>query len=253
MRFRAFPLAALMLLLLLAAAGADTPASLSLAKKQVETADYRMVGHMVRVDEKGTRTRYGIDIKAHWFSGLLRVLFEVVSPADARVHVLLEMRPGGESSIQIAHPGDAKPTILPFDKWSEGPLGAGFSYEDFLEAVYFWASQVDQGKAKCGVRNCDLILSKPGESDRTHYAEAKSWLDPESGFPVHVEKTMKGMGVVKEFTYFGLHQRQGTWYANQVEAKSRGHSGSTLLIIDRGSAKSHLDLKDFSSAQLTHF
>ena len=77
--------------------------------------------------------------------------------------------------------------------------------------------------------------------------------NPESGFPVHVEKTMKGTGMVKEFTYFGLHQRQGTWYASQVEAKIRGHSGSTLLIIDRGSAKAHLDVKEFNSAQLTHF
>ncbi|MGA7241571.1 MAG: outer membrane lipoprotein-sorting protein [Terracidiphilus sp.] len=253
MTFRAFALATLMLLPSLASDAADAPASLALAKKQVEIADYRMLGHMVRVDEKGTRTSYGIDIKAHWFPGMLRVLFEVVSPADARVHVLLEMRPGGESSIQIAHPGDAKPAILPFDKWSEGPLGAGFSYEDLLEAAYFWPSHTDQGKAKCGARNCDLIVSKPGEADETHYAEVTSWLDPESGFPVRVDKTMKATSVVKEFTYFGLHQRQGTWYANQVEAKIRGHSGSTLLIIDRGSARAHLDLKDFNSAQLTHF
>jgi len=26
-----------------------------------------------------------------------------------------------------------------------------------------------------------------------------------------------------------------------------------LLIIDHGAAKAHLDIKDFSSAQLTHF
>ena len=109
------------------------------------------------------------------------------------------------------------------------------------------------GQVKYGARNCDLIASTPGAADRTHYAEVKSWLDAQSGFPVHVEKTMKSTGVVKEFNYFGLRQRQGTWYASQVEAKIRGHSGSTILIIDRGSAKAHLDLKDFSSAQLTHF
>jgi hypothetical protein len=112
---------------------------------------------------------------------------------------------------------------------------------------------VVQGKTKFGARNCDLVVSKPGEADRTHYAEVRSCLDAETGFPLHVEKTLKGTGMVKEFTYFGIHQRQGTWYANQVEAKIRGHSGSTLLVIDRGSAKAHLALKDFSTAQLTHF
>lgn len=252
MTVNAFALA-ISMLLPMAALASDAPAPLALAKKQVETADYRMIGHLVRVDEKGTRTSDGINIKAHWFPGVLRVLLEVASPADARVRVLLEMRPGGESTIQIARPGDARPSLLPFEKWSDGPLGPGFSYEDFLETPYFWSSQVAQGKAKFGARNCDLIVSKPGEAERTHYAEVKSCLDAESGFPVHAEKTMKGTGMEKEFTYFGLHQRQGTWYARQVEAKIRGHSGSMLLIIDRGSAKAHLDLKDFSSAQLTHF
>ncbi len=252
MTLSAFALAASTLLPLTALA-ADAPAPLALAKKQVETADYRMTGHLVRVDEKGTRTSYGISIKAHWFPGILRVLFEVASPAVARIQVLLEMRPGGESTIQIAHPGDSRPALLPFEKWSDGPLGAGFSYEDFLEAPYFWSSQVAQGKTKFGARSCDLIASKPGEAESTHYAEVKSCLDAETGFPLHVEKTMKGTGTVKEFTYFGLHQRQGTWYASQVEAKIRGHSGSTLLVIDRGSAKAHLALRDFSSAQLTHF
>ena len=252
MSVRACALAA-SLLFPIAAMGADDSSSLALAKKQVEAADYRMTGHLVRVDEKGTRSSYGIGIKAHWFPGILRVLLEVATPANARVHVLLEMRPGGESTIQIAHPGDTRPAPLPFEKWSEGPLGAGFSYEDFLEGHYFWPSQAAPVKVKYGARNCDLIVSKPGEADRTHYGEVSSWLDPASGFPVYVEKTLKGSGTVKKFTYFGLHQRQGTWYADQVEAKIGGHPGSMLLIIDRGSPKAHLDLKDFSSAQLAHF
>jgi hypothetical protein len=59
--------------------------------------------------------------------------------------------------------------------------------------------------------------------------------------------------MVKDFNYLGLRQRQGTWYASQVEVKTRGQSGSTLLLIDSGSARAHLELKDFSTAQLTHF
>jgi hypothetical protein len=249
---RVFALAATMLLPV-AAPASDASAPLALARKQVQSADYRMIGHLVRVNEKGIRTSYGVNIKAHWFPGLLQVLFGVTSPADARVHVLLEMRPKGESAIQIAHPGGAGSAPLPFEKWSDGPLGVGFSYEDFLEAFYFWSTQTGQGKTKFGARSCDLIVSKPGETERTHYTEVKSCLDAESGFPLHVEKTMKATGMVKEFTYFGLHQRQGTWYASQVETRIRGQSGSTILVIDRGSAKANLASKDFSTAQLTHF
>ena len=86
MTLRAFALVVSMLLPM-AAVAADIPGPLALAKKQVETADYRMAGHLVRVDEKGTRTSYGVSMRAHWFPGILRVLFDVVSPADARVQI----------------------------------------------------------------------------------------------------------------------------------------------------------------------
>jgi len=232
---------------------ADVPGPLAAARQQIMTADYRLSGHLVRVEGSAGRTSYGVNIKAHWFPGILRVLLEVSSPATARVHVLLEMHPGGITTIQIAHPGDAAATVLPFDKWNTGPLGEGFSYEDFIDSSYFWKEQTDMGEAKFGARNCDLLKSTPGAEDKTHYAQVKSWLDLGSGFPVYVEKTLKGSGMVKEFTYFGLRRTEGVWSATQVEAKIRDRPGSTLLIIDHGAAKAHLDIKDFSSAQLTHF
>jgi hypothetical protein len=252
MRFGALVLALSMLPPFAARASTDQGA-LAKARQSVETADYTLKGRLVRVDESGKRTSLGVSIKAHWFPKTLRVLLEVNSPAQDRVHVLLEARPGGRSTILIAHPGDKKPSELPFDKWTEGPLGEGFSYEDFLDVPYLWTGQRDTGQVKRGARECELIISTPGAGDITHYSSVKSWLDLESGFPVYVEKTLKGTGIVKEFTYFGLRQNQGVWSANQVEVKIRGRSGSMLLIIDRGSPKAHLQLKDFSSTQLTHF
>jgi hypothetical protein len=252
MRAGAFVLTASMLLPA-AVHAADAQGPLAAARKQVESADYRLSGRLVRVEGTGARTSYAVNIKAHWFPGVLRVLFEVTSPPKERVHVLLEMRPGEKSTIQIAHPGDAVATVLPFDKWNEGPLGEGFSYEDFMDSSYFWAGQTALGEEKFGARNCDLVRSTPGAADRTHYEEVKSWLDRGSHFPVYVEKTQKGSGILKQFTYFGLRQTEGVWSASQVESKIRGHTGSILLIIDHGTPRAHLGMKDFSSAQLTRF
>jgi hypothetical protein len=252
MRYGALVLATSMLFPL-AAQAADVQGTLAAARRQIESADYRLTGRLVRVDGNGARTTYGVSIKARWFPGMLRVLFEVTSPAKARVHALLETSLAGRSTILIARPGDAVATVLPFDKWNEGPLGEGFSYEDFLDSWYFWGGQTDIGQVKFGVRDCDLVRSTPGTTDKTHYAEIKSWLDLGSDFPVYVEKTLKGSGIVKDFTYFGLRRTEGVWSASQVEAKIRGHAGSTLLIIDHGSAKAHLGLTDFSAAQLNHF
>jgi hypothetical protein len=243
---------ALMMALPIAAMAADAGKVLAAQRERIETADYRVSGRLVRIDASGARTSSPITIKAHWFAGVLRVLFEVTSPADARVHILLEMRPKGRNVIQIAHPGDAAPIILPFVRWSEGPLGSGFSYEDLLESEYFWTEQTALEKAKYGARDCDVVKSTAGATEKSHYTEIKSWLDAGIGFPVYVEKTQKD-GTVKEFTYIGLRQNEGVWSASQVEAKTRGRAGSMLLMIDRGSAKAKLGAKDFSLTEVMHF
>lgn len=237
----------------LGAQAAPLQTLLATERQQMEAADYRISGRLVRVDASGERTSDGISIKARGFPGVLRVLVEVTSPAQARVHILLETRFDGRSSIEIAHPGDRAPAALPFKEWSDGPLGSGFSYEDFLDPQYFWPAQTTEGEAAFGARQCDVVLSKPGAQDRTHYSAVKTWLDQKIDFPVYVEKTLKGTEAVKEFTYFGLRHNGGVWSASQVEVKARGQAGSTLLIIEHGSAKANLNLGDFGPAQLTRF
>jgi hypothetical protein len=131
-------------------------------------------------------------------------------------------------------------------------MGTTFSYEDFLEAQYFWTEQTALGEKKFGARDCDVVKSTPSTTDKSHYTEVTTWLDHSIGFPVYFEKTLKG-GTVKEFTSFGLRHEGGAWSAHQVEAKMRGQAGSTLLIFERGTPKASLTLKDFSPAQMTHF
>jgi hypothetical protein len=70
---------------------------------------------------------------------------------------------------------------------------------------------------------------------------------------VHVVKTLRGTRQQKEFIFYGLRQVSGVWSAAQVEAKLQGKPGSSILVIERGSAKANLGRKDFnlnpSSAQ----
>jgi hypothetical protein len=226
-------------------------------RKQIETSDFRVTGHLVAIDAAGARVSYPITIKTHWFRGVLREFIDLGQPpstrADLREHILLEMVSGGDHTIQIAHPGETSAHIVPFEKWSAHPLGPGFNYEDFLEQQYFWPGQTSEGHAKFGVRNCNVIKSTPGPADRTHYAQVKTWIDPSIGFPVYVEKTVKETGAVKEFTSYGVRQEEGHWFAHQIEVTTRGQQGSTLLIFDRGSVKAKLTVADFTPAALTHF
>jgi len=221
--------------------------------ERLRHANYRVTGRLVSVDANGVRTSYDITLKVHGLPAALRVFIAINGPANVREHVLLISHPDGQTSIQIAHPGDARPSTLPFDLWTRGPLGSSFSYEDFLESQYFWHNQSVLQTTKYGVRNCDVLKSVPTATDRTHYAEVRTWLDRAIGFPVYVEKTLKGSGAVKEYTYYGLRQTEGVWSASQVEAKVRGAAGSSLLIIQGGTVHAKLDDREFDPVQLTKF
>jgi hypothetical protein len=258
--------AAGLLAMVLAAGSGSAPARAAEAhgaldgpRQAVEKADYRISGHLVRVDAAGVRTSYPVTIKAHWFPGVLRVFIDLASPSGTSsatsppIHVFLELKPGGQNSIRLARKGDAAATTLPVEKWTDGLAGTGFSFEDFFEEQFFWAGQAVSEHVKYGARDCDLVKSTPGATDKAHYAEARTWLDRASNFPVYVEKTLKGNGAVKEYTYFGLRHEGGVWSASQIEEKTRGQAGSSLLIIDRGSAKANLGPADFTPEQITRF
>jgi hypothetical protein len=251
------------LLLAVSARAADVHELLNASRQRLESADYRASGHLVKAQPDGVRTSYPITIYARWFPGVLRVLVKIGESSKAGTQpnsgdraasrVLIEMRPGGESTVLIAHPGEKSPVAVPFEKWRDGVLGTELSYEDLLEQQYFWQGQNSGGEAKFGARDCDVLESTPGPADKTHYARIRTWLDPGIGFPVYAEKTEKESSTVKEFTYFGLRHNGGVWSASQIEIKERGRPGSTLLIFDRGSARANLTLDDFDPGKLTHF
>jgi hypothetical protein len=253
--------AAAMLLIASTAHAADTRAVIAVARQRIETSDFRATGRLVRVDAGGNRISNAITIKARWFPGVLRALVEIAPlrrPAgnarqDARVSILLEMRPKGQNTIRIFRSHESAPASLPFDKWGESVFGSDFNYEDFLQPEYYWQGQTILKSARFGARDCDVLKSTPGALDHSHYAEVETWLDHTIGYPVYVEKTLKDGGIEKEFTYFGLSRSGGVWSARQVEVKIHGRPGSTLLIIERGSTKANLSIRDFSPEQISKF
>src|ERR1017187_5388548 len=159
-------------------------AVIAIARQRIETADFRATGRLVRVDASGNRINNAITIKAHWFPGVLRALVEIVPPRtpagnarhDARVSILLEMRPNGQNSIRIFRSHETAPASLPFDKWSESVFGGDFNYEDFLQPEYYWQGQAILKSARFGARDCDVLKSTPGALDRSeeHTSELQS-------------------------------------------------------------------------------
>ena len=231
------------------AANPDLDTVLTSSRQRIEKLDYRISGRLTQVGGDGKRTNYKFVGKAHWFPEGLRVLSEISGPGSDKTILLLQMSVNGHVTIEALLPGQQTASALPFEHWNDSLVGTNFSYEDMLESQFFWKKQELLAPAKYGARDCFVLKSTPGPQDRTHYDSVTSWIDRKILFPVHVTKTLHGTGQQKDFVYYGLRQVDGAWSATQVEAKLQGKPGSSLMVIEGGSGKAKLALKDFDISQ----
>jgi len=231
------------------AANPDLETVLTGSRQRIEKLDYRVIGRLTRVEDNGKRTSYKFVAKAHWFPDGLRLLCEISGPGSEKTSLLLHMSVSGQVTIEAVLPGKKAASVLPFEHWNDPLVGTHFSYEDMVESQFFWKNQELLAPEKYGARDCYVLKSKSGSQDRTYYDSVTSWIDRGILFPVHVVKTLRGTGQQKEFIYYGLRQVGGVWSAAKVEAKLHGKPGSSILVIEGGSAKANLGRKDFDISQ----
>jgi hypothetical protein len=231
------------------AANADLETVLNGSRQRIEKLDYRATGRLTHIDGDGKRTSYKFVAKARWFPDGLRLLCEISGPGSEKTILLVHMTVSGHITIEAILPGEKAASVLPFEHWNDPLVGTDFSYEDMVENQFFWKNQELLAPEKYGARDCFVLKSTPGPQDRSYYDSATSWIDHNILYPVHVVKTLRGKGQQKEFIYFGLRQVSGVWSASQVEAKLEGKPGSSIMVIEGGSAKANLGAKDFDLRQ----
>ncbi len=218
---------------------------------RVESADARVSGRLVMVDGAGKRTSYKFSLKMHGFPDGVRLLEEVDTPQPLRVLVRLEHN--GRVTARLAHKdaagkwqAQAAPAQL-----TEPLAGGGFVLEDLVDDQFFWKDQSIVSHGPCGPRQCITLKSAPGGADHSQYATVVSSFDEKTSALIHVTKTVRGTGVVKDMTYSNLHQSHGVTAAAQIELKVAGTAGSNLFIIDHGTAKANLTRADFDLGSST--
>jgi hypothetical protein len=231
------------------AANSDLETVVTDSRQRIEKLDYRMSGRLTRVEGSGKRTTYKFVGKARWFPDGLRLLCEISGPGSEKTSLIVHMNASGHVTIEAKLPGEKAASVLPFERWNDPLAGTDFSFEDMVENQFFWKNQELLPAAKYGTRDCFVLKSKSDPQDRTYYDSITSWIDRSILFPVHVVKTLRGTGQQKEFIYYGLRQEGGAWSASQVEAKTQGKPGSSMLVIEAGSGKANLAAKDFDVSQ----
>jgi len=223
---------------------------LSRIQARRNATDFRASGRLVSVSPTGARRTSQISMRARAFADVVKIFCEVTAPQPDRIRVLMESRAAGRGSVRVGHAGDRAPRDLPPENWGDGLLDSNFTYEDLMDNQFLWHSQTLVGEAKYGARMCYVVRSEPAPADHSHYSSVTSWLDNDVYYPVHVEKTIRGSGVVKEFIYYGLRESRGIWSASQIECRIRGRQGSSLIIMTRGSAKAHVNVGELEPALL---
>jgi len=233
-----------------AAPNPDLETVLNGSRQRIEKLDYRISGRITKVDAGGKRTNYKLLAKAHWFPDGLLLLSVISGPGTDKTSLLVHMTATGKLTIEAMLPGAKASSVVPFEHWNDPVVGTDFSYEDMVEDQFFWKDQELQPSQKFGTRDCFVLKSASGPQDRTNYSSVTSWIDRSIIFPVQVVKTLRG-GQQKQFLYYGLRQTSGTWSASQIEAKSPGKPGSSMLVIEGGTPKANLTRKNFDLSQPT--
>jgi hypothetical protein len=233
------------------AANPDLETVLAGSRQRIEKLDYRATGRLTHIDGDGKRTNYKFVAKAHWFPDGLRLLCEISGPGSEKTSLLLHMTATGHLSIEAILPGEKAASVLPFEHWNDSLVGTDFSYEDMVENQFFWKNQELLPAEKYGARDCFVLKSTSGPQDRSYYDSVTSWIDRSIIYPVHVVKALHGTKQQKDFVYYGLRQVSGVWSASQVETKLQGKPGSSIMVIEGGSAKANLGPKDFDLRRST--
>jgi hypothetical protein len=221
------------------------------ARARRDATDFRASGRLVRIAESGERHNYQIALRAHSFGDVVKIFCEVTGPPPARVRLLMETRAAGRSVVRTGHAGDAALKDLGPATWGDPLLDSNLFYEDLMENQSLWQKQTLVKEEKYGARDCYVIKSQPAAADRSHYSAVTSWFDRQTHYPVKVEKLVESTGQIKAFIYYGLRQSKGIWSASQIEIKTAGKPGSTLLIITRGTGQAKLTPADFDRLLLT--
>jgi hypothetical protein len=228
------------------AEGATLSDVLSHIQANRNASDFKATGRIVQIEGLQRKT-YQFSMRAKTISGVFKLFCEITDPAPSRIRLLLQSFPDGHSLVRAAHVSDHVPSDLSPE---QDLLGTNFSLEDLFESQFMWKNQKLLEESMYGTRPSVVLKSQPSPSDKTTYSSVTSWLDKNIYYPLKEEKVIKASGATKEYIFYGLRESQSVWSATQIECKTKGKPGSTLLIISRGSEKAHLDESAFSPALL---
>ena len=135
-----------------------------------------------------TKGEFQLLIKQRRTAEASDLVYQVLYPRERKGEaVLLHQSAGHAPNGYVVVPPN-KPKAVEASQISDPLLGSSLSYADAIENVFAWKNQAVVGHETIDRVDCIILESKPGESDHSNYARARSWIDTRRTVPLRVEK-----------------------------------------------------------------
>lgn len=135
-----------------------------------------------------TKTVFQIQIKQRRSKSSIDVVYQVLWPKERKGEAVLLRKAANQPSTGslFVPPGTVRP--LDGSQMKESLFGSDLSYEDVLENFFAWDHQAITGTEVVSGVNCQILESKPGNSEHSSYAKVRTWVDPRCIVPLRIEK-----------------------------------------------------------------
>lgn len=114
-------------------------------------------------------------------------------------------------------------------------FGSDLSYADVLENFFAWPNQIIVGTEVVNRVNCQILESKPGTGQHSHYASVRTWVDARRSVPLRIEKYNAAGQVTRRIDSgrivtddIGRHIPTGLVVTDPIKGSSTELSGSKL-------------------------
>lgn len=251
----------MIVLLLLLFVSAALSASAAWAGSQAATAEQliqrvldarrfqglRGSARLIRIDSRTeAREIRRLTVKMRQSGSLTTILYQAGKTKDAAAQALvLNLLPGrSPAGFLLKSTGQMTPLS---DALMEEPFfGSDIRIGDLADDFLFWPSQRLMGEEVVLRRRCRILESLPSDESRTATARVRSWVSPETGLILKVEKYDSQGRLLRSLKVERITRLEGKgWVVSRLSVVPAGGSFSTMLEGTRYDSGKEVPAREF--------
>jgi hypothetical protein len=204
-----------------------------------------------RMEIKGdATTTLQLQIKQRRSKGSTEVVYRVLWPKERKGEAVLLRKTGDKAASGALFVPPATVRNLDASNMKDALFGSDLTYADIVENFYAWDQQSIAGTEVVDGVTCQILLSKPGKSDRSLYGSVRSWIDTRRMVPLRVEKYSAGGDLLRRIDTTRVVAVDGRQTPANLLVRRPGQSSSTAIDGSQIKRDTTFSDRDFSAEGL---